>query len=486
MTTDVWTGGSAAASLLETVNAYSGLHDADRLAEGPMDCIVPDFHAEVARSAHLKFLASNPVNELIQEPYCRVVSVELPTGENNIKVRHSIMRTAEARALARRCGLDLIRTGTHLIPSSSYNKMTGESNAAGGERSNSLTESNDKQEEGGVSSAPGGVQLLVAVCVIGDAREHLRRDVKFRLAKQGVNAPPAKPLLDVGFRGGTHPFAIRHKVTRIVKQLVRGAPARIALSDFGSPTEGFPVFQTILDEIRMQANALKAFHRCGPVHASYDQISCFLLPSTTKSPKSSVVHPTRDELEEAKRRRQVEEQKEIHFDNYYDARTAKERLAYAYKLRDGTAWAHQDDGLSLRHLRRLKLFTGWLPKGNKDLYSRRGDVNVPFPFKTNHVTTMEKWSMRETNLEQAERASAVLGKRRGMAISEMHDLQETEDNPSVVDRFHFRVSGSALEIGELKEQLGLKSNRKRVPMPAGPWGTLGKPNTESSPFTNAK
>jgi hypothetical protein len=458
LSTAVWTQGPAADTLMQMVNAYDGVNTADRLAEGPMDCTVPDFNAEVTRRAHLKFLSSNPINEMIQEPFCRVVSVEPRNGDEAVRVRQSIIPTAEGRAMARRFGLDLIRTGTQLISSSD-----------------------------GAPDRSSGVQLVVAVCVVGDHREHLRRDVKLRLAKQGVNAPPAKPLIDVDFRGATHPFAIRHKVARIVRQLVRGAPARITLRDFGSPTEGFPVFQTILDEVKMQANEIKAFHRAGPITAGYDEISCFLLPSTAKSPKSSVMHPTTKELDKVKRLRQVEEQKEIHFDGYYGTLTAKERLQYAYKLRDGTAWAEQDEGLSLRAQRRLKIFQGFIPKGNKDLYSMRGDVNIPFPFKTNHVTTMEKWQYgQETNLDQSERASAVLGKRRNMMVSEMHDMGETEENPSVVDRFQYRMSGNALDVGILKESLGLKNNRKRVPMAAGPWGTLGLPNQEKSPFTTTK
>lgn len=480
LATDVWTEGATRASLMETVNAYDATKAADRLADGPMDCIVPDFHAEVARRAHLKFLTGHPINEMIQEPFCRIVSFEPRNGDPDVTVRQALMPTSQGRAMARQYGLDLIRTGTQLISTTAPHEADADNEEGGG---------------GGPTAPPQpmappptpGVKQLVAVCVIGDAREHLRRDVKFRLSKQGVNAPPPLPLVDMEFRGGCHPFAIRHKVARVVRQLIRGAPARINLKDFGSPSEGFPVFQTILDEIRLQANGLKAFHRAGPITSEYDEISCFLLPSTTKRPISGVIHPTSSELEETKRLRQMEEQREIHFDSYYDLRSAKDRLTYAYKIRDGTAWAHQDEGLSLRDQRRLKVFTGFIPKGNKGLYSRRGDVNTPFPFKTNHITTMDRWNHQtETNLDQSERASAVLGKRRHMNISDMHDLGETEDNPSVVDKFQYRMSGHAMHVGDLKEQLGLKTNRKKVPQAAGPWGTLGKANTESSPHFTTK
>ena len=451
MGTDVWVSTSGPSHQLEeSANAYDASHAADRMAEGPMDCYIPEFNAEATRQAHLRLLSKSPINEMIQEPYCRIQLIEPRDGSKPFSPSlRGVIPTSEARVMARNFGLDLIRSSTEF-------------------RANSSTQ-------------------VVAVCIIGDHREQLRRDVTFRLAKQGVNAPPSKPLIDMAFRGGTHPFAIRHKIARVVKQLVRGAPARITLTDFGTPHEGFPVFQSILDEVMRQSNSIKAFHRASPITATYDEIACFLIPTTAKAPKSSVVHPTSRELEDAKKKRVLEEQKEIHFEGYYGTTTSKDRTRYAFKIDNGTAWAEQDEGLSLRDQRRLKIFQGFLPKGNKDLYSQRGDVNVPFPFKTNHITTMDKWNYgRETNLDQVGRAAAVLGKRRQMPISEMHDLGETEDNPSTVDKFHYRMSGEALDVGSMKEALGLKNNRKRAPMPAGPWGTLGSPNTEESPFHTVK
>lgn len=94
---------------------------------------------------------------------------------------------------------------------------------------------------------------------------------------------------------------------------------------------------------------------------------------------------------------------------------------------------------------------GYLPKGNKDIYAARGDVNLPQPFRTSHSTSIHNLIYpRESNIEQACRGAAVLGKRAGMHVSDMHDSGETSDNSSTLNHSYYRVEGPALEIGELK------------------------------------
>lgn len=311
---------------------------------------------------------------------------------------------------------------------------------------------------------------VIALCALGDHREHLRGMVQFKLQKLGVQPPPTKACIEVPFKGGTHPHAMRVKAVGISRRLLHRHVVRLQLTKFGTPREGFAVFQTILDEVLQQCTLMHAHHTAGRIQSNYQEIYCYLYPATGKSPKSSIAHPSPEQVCEARDLRVLADEKEIFFDDYYNLPTHKARLQYEKKLEDGTAWTAKDDGLSLQRQRAIKVMLGYLPKGNKEMYAARGDVNVPAPFRTSHPTGTDRWNfpLPKDNLEQASRGAAVLGKRAAMPVSTMHDNRETEDQPSTLDRFYYRVEGSALEVGELKEALGLKDNRRRgIPLAPG-------------------
>lgn len=311
---------------------------------------------------------------------------------------------------------------------------------------------------------------VIALCALGSHREHLRGMIRFKLQKLGVQPPPTKACIEVPFKGGTHPHAMRVKAVGIARRLLHRHVVRLQLTKFGTPREGFAVFQTMLDEVLQQCTSLHAYHTAGRIQSNYNEVYCYLYPSTGKSPKASVSHPSPDQVRQARDLRLLADEKEINFDDYYDLPSLKARMQYEKKLADGTAWAAKDDGLSLQRQRAIKVMLGYLPKGNKEMYAARGDVNVPAPFRTSHPTGTDRWNfaLPGDNLEQASRGAAVLGKRAAMPVSTMHDQQETEDQPSTLDRFYYRAQGSALEVGELKEALGLKDNRRRgIPLAPG-------------------
>lgn len=311
---------------------------------------------------------------------------------------------------------------------------------------------------------------IIALCALGNHREHAREMIRFKLQKLGLPPPPTRACIEVPFKGGTHPHAIRVKAVGIAKRLLHRHVVRIQLTKFGTPREGFAVLQTILDEVMQQCTSVHAHHTAGRIQSNYQEIYCYLYPSTGKSPKASITHPSPQIVREARDIRLLADEKEINFDDYYNLPTLKARMQYEQKLADGTAWTEKDDGLSLQRQRAIKVMLGYLPKGNKEMYAARGDVNIPAPFRTSHPTGTDRWNSPppSDNLEQASRGAAVLGKRAGLPVSTMHDSQETEDQPSTLDRFYYRVQGSALEVGELKEALGLKDNRRRgVPLAPG-------------------
>ncbi|KAG8345352.1 hypothetical protein TRVL_03820 [Trypanosoma vivax] len=416
----------------------------EMLAEGSVDTCEVGYSTGRVRKETFLYFQAHPINEMIQESFVRVRSivpsdgsaeVSFPVGDPDTDVDIPV---SQARRMAREMGLDLIRVGAlH-------------------------TQISDRR--------------VVALCTIADHREHMRDMVRFKIKKLGVQAPPTKECIEVPFRGGTHPHAIRFKSIGIAKHILHGHVVRINVTDFGTPREGFPVFQSILDEVMKQTLRLHAFHSAGTVRANYNEIYCYLYPSTGRSPKTTVIHPSQEHIDAVRDRRILEQEREIYFDDLEDKKTARERLSYIQKLQNGTAWADKDEGLSLQRQRDIKLMLGYLPKGNRELYAARGDVNVPAPFRASHPTSVEKWTHPpETNLEQAARGAATLGKRLSMTVSEMHDQQETSENPTTLDHFYYRLQGSALEAGELKEALGLKGNRKKVPRSSPGWATLGMP-----------
>lgn len=417
-------------------------HAHEMLAEGAMDTSEVGYSTNRVRKETLLYFQAHPINEMIQEPFVRIRSIVPGDGQEEVRFPAGDADTdvdipiSQARRMAHELGLDLIRVGAiH-------------------------TEKSDRR--------------VVALCTIADHREHLRDMLRFKMQKLGVQPPPTKECIEVPFHGGTHPHAIRFKSIGIAKRLLQGHAVRINLTDFGTPMEGFPVFQTILDEVKRQTLHLRAYHTSGSVRANYNEVFCYLYPSTGRSPKTTVVHPTPEQLDAAREQRILENEQEVYFEDLNNKKTARDRLEYLQKLEKGTAWADKDEGLSLQRQRDIKLMLGYLPKGNRELYAARGDVDIPAPFRASHPTSVERWTNpAETNLEQASRGAAVLGKRLAMTVSEMHDNQETADNPTTLDRFYYRLQGPALEAGELKEALGLKRNRKSLPRHAPGWATFG-------------
>lgn len=419
--------------------------------EGPLDNARSGSHSTAVRNEHLQYLRAFPINENIQDTFAVISSIQPPDGENITFTASEQVEIpiSEARMIARQHGLDLIK----------------------------ITQNYTKKAD----------RPSIAVCVIADHRQDLRASVRLKLAvKGGIQPPRAISSVEVPFRGGTHPFAIRYKAIGVAKHLVKRTPVRINLTEFGTPREGFPIFQTILDEIKKQCAPLKAFHTAGPIQSNYNEIFCMLLPSTAKHPKHKILHPTTEEIETRRDERILELEKEIVHDEYLNITNPKERLTYLTKLQQGTAWAHKDEGLSLQRQREMKVMLGYLPKGNKELYAARGDVDHNHPYRSSHETSAEKWSYpEETNLEQANRAAALLGQRAAMDISEMHNKGETEDNASVVERFYYRIQGPALEVGQMKESMGLKTNRKKRPGLAPGWATLGLKSGPAEPSWGA-
>ncbi|KPA82940.1 hypothetical protein ABB37_02688 [Leptomonas pyrrhocoris] len=436
------------------------------LQEGAVDTSEVEYSVNRVRKETLLYFQAHPINEMIQEPFVRIrqfappggggrisfnpyepLSVEMEAGEGVKSIVESVnmdvdIPVQEARRMAQELGLDLIRIGAI------YSQKTD--------------------------------RRIVALCLIGDHREHMRDMIKFKIQKLGVQPPPTKECIEVPFKGGTHPHAIRFKCVGVAKHLLHRHAVRINLTKFGTPREGFPVLQSIFDELKRQCLQLKAYHTAGQIRWNYDEIYCYLYPSTGRSPKTTVTHPSPQEVLEARDDSVLENEKEVYFDDLHEKVTQKQRLQYMLKLEKGTAWADKDEGMSLQRQRALKVMLGYLPKGNKDIYAARGDVNITAPFRASHATSVERWSYpSESNLEQASRGAAALGKRAGMPISEMHDQGETAENPTQLDRFYYTAQGPALEMGEFKEALGLKNNRTKQP-PVGPgFATLGTKATDS-------
>eukprot|EP00758_Cryptobia_borreli_P002053 Tbor_TRINITY_DN2743_c0_g1::TRINITY_DN2743_c0_g1_i1::g.15187::m.15187 len=394
------------------------------------------------RHYEMKYNKFFPRNERIQEEYVTISRVIPNDGgkltmippENRIKIR-----TGEARRIAKSLGLDLIKT-----------------------------------RNGGM----GDRRETHAECQIADHRYDKREFIAFHIRKMGFKAVKTREPREMSFRGTSHPHAIWFKSVGVAKIIYQRHPVIVEMDNFGSIREGMAAFQSVLDEIKKQCTKLDAFHTCGPVKAEYDRISCTLYPSTTKSPKTSIIHPTVKELRTVRDHRILEQDKDMYHEDLLEANRlggGKNLVRYMMALRKGTAWAWKDEGLSIKRQRDIKRIYGWLPKGN-GFYAGRGDVELDGPkFRARTPQTVEQVSYpRVSNLEQAERGFAVIQNRYDLPISEMHDNNETEENESTISRFYSRMSGDAMEIGDLKKAFGLKSNRRKLPLlPSGSWATLG-------------
>ena len=439
---DEWWGPRGNA-LVNDIEQYRKSLDAEGVeewlhGEGVMDAIRLNPVSHAATLAARRYTHEYPKNELIQDEYV-VISKIIPTDGSEatvVPVEHRMkMRVGEARRIAKGMGLDLVKVGSigqHSI--SSY-----------------------------------------AQCIITDHRYDKRDYISHMMRTRGVVAPKPKECKDMGFRAATKAHDIWHKSFRVARMLLHGFPVRIWMKDIGAPREGMTAFQGALEGIKGESLKIKAFHTAGAVRMQDDLIECILYPSTIRNPKSAVVHPTAAMLARVRDHRIMEHEKEVFRDNVLETATrGKEGGVYLRKIANGTAWAHNDEGLSLRRLREVKKIGGWLPKGNKQLYEARGDVNMNHPFRAGNATSVDSVSYpRSSNLEQATRGIMTLAARAEMGISEMHDRGETEENESTLQRFYYTVSGDALEVGMHKESWGLKTNRRKLPRAAPGFATLG-------------
>ena len=171
----------------------------------------------------------------------------------------------------------------------------------------------------------------------------------------------------VPFKGGTLDFHLRFKAKMAAKFLTKKRTVLVILTKFGTANEGFPVFSRFLSFVKLECPRNgKAGHKCGPISTSYDEIKMFLYPLVERHSVSNglVIHPTAEELRNAKEERlrdAYEELKDPLYDSSYGL-NAREKFKYEEDLDKGTAWAFQEDGPSLAKSRKMKIYNGWLPK----------------------------------------------------------------------------------------------------------------------------
>eukprot|EP00742_Colponemidia_sp_Colp-10_P018447 GILJ01021308.1.p1 GENE.GILJ01021308.1~~GILJ01021308.1.p1 ORF type:complete len:633 (+),score=81.96 GILJ01021308.1:80-1978(+) len=406
--------------------------------EDTMDHAMSKGIAFVAAKLAMRYTHQYPKNEMIFDEYITISKI-IPTDGTEATVipyEHRMkIRTGEARRIAKGMGLDLIKVG-------SIGKQPIESHA---------------------------------LCIIADHRYDKRDHIAFEMRKRGMGAPRVKECQEMGFRAAIKPHDVWHKSFRVARILLSKFPVRIWMKDIGSAGAGTASFQHVLSEIKRECLKINAFHTAGRVKMSDDLIEVTLYPPTALSPKNEVVHPSDEELRRLRDHRVLEHEKEVFRDTVLEAaRDGKEVSRYMRMLRDGTAWAYKDEGPSLKRLRDLKKTQGWLKKGNKELYAARGDVNINQPFHASSATSIDRVNYpRASNLEQATRGIAALAARAEMDISHMHDQGQTEGNEYTIQRFYYRVSGDALELGQWKESAGTKTNRRKIPAMAPGFATLG-------------
>lgn len=322
-----------------------------------------------------------------------------------------------------------------------------------------------------------------AVCYLEDAGAMLQDFLEYHLKAEDIFALRVRQCYEVGFMGATKLHEMQFKCVFIAKYLAQQHPVRVSLRRFGTAVEGVEVFETLLGLIRKECARFPGrHHTASRVKIDYDEIACYLHPATPQAPLSETVHPSARELAQLRDHRLYEAQREIAVDNWDDV----ERLAapdYKRMVEQGTAWTFRDEGQSLRKQRRNKIYQGWIPKGNKALYEARGDVELDHPFRTSSKTGVESATYpRESNLEQARRGAAVLVKRAHMDVSDMHDQNELEGEPSVLQRYHYSFEGDAIAIGNTKKEMGLKRDRyNKPPRFASGFATQGVAEDKGAP-----
>ena len=419
----------------------------------PVD-VYTEFSADAdIRQALLTFYGRYPTNRMIEEKKVAIVAIRNEKGEQvRFPEGHRVVLSlSEGLQLAESHKADLIKV---------YERDPGADDA-------------------------------IANCIIEPVFYEAQATLEFNLAMIGIRAAKIRQAYEVGFRGATQPHAIWFKSVGIAKHLAHRHPIRISLTKFGTAREAFPQLEAILAAVRKECLQLKAYHTASRISASYHEIAIYLHPSTPRNPQqATIVHPSAEELNDAMEQRLRDRQHEIDVDN----RTAKgiDSIRYQLKVDNGTAWAYQDPGRSMRDIRRMKVMLGWMPKSNKDIYERRGDVELKYPFKAGIRTGLDAIDYpRISNKEQATNGAIVLGRRAAMSIEDMHDQNELEGETSIIRRTHLDMTGDAMAIGDLKRTFGIHKGRKpawdRVPKYAPGYGTMGiadDPGTSASQFAD--
>jgi len=385
----------------------------------------------------MKILQRYPVNHLITASEVALMGIWNPLTASMVEIRDdNRMPIADARSLAAAHQLDLIQVFKD------------------------------------APRSPGDAPFVGVI--IADAQSFAMDDVAdgaYRARTTG-----SYETLEVGFTGGTDGHAIHFKTRALVIWLAKRHPIKLVLRKYGTPREGFPFFEKLLGHVRDEAKRVGVHYTASQLRSEgkgRDVIACTLTPTTPRTPLTATTHPSEEEfkraMDEAEYGRQYDMEVTVH--NEHMEPRDRERLRSMQ--RRGVLWAFRGQGMSLDKQRKLKAFQGALPKGDKHLYQARGDVNES-QTKTSAASTVDKmlWK-RESNLEQARRGATVLGMRHAMPLDEMVDQGETEGHTSVINRQHFHATGPQLELGQLKERLGLKRNRMRFPRRARGFATLG-------------
>jgi translation initiation factor IF-3 len=332
-----------------------------------------------------------------------------------------------------------------------------------------------------LNAAPRLGMQDVAVCIIADATSFAMDEMETQFARQ-PGPIGTYETLEVGFTGATDGFAVKFKTREIAKFLARKHFVRVVLRHFGTPREGFPVFEVILEEIKKEAKRIKVDFAAGTIRYDKGELVMMLMPSTPKAPVHATTVPSQADIAKA--------MDEAIYDEQYDREVVApgemahepDRKRMEWMRHNGLAWTYRSRGLTLAQQRVLKVFQR-LPKNQTKMFMARGDVNVKqFTGKSKTSNSALLWP-RVSNLDQSRRGTTVLTTRHDMGLSEMIDEGETESNTSRTASLWYRGAGDALDVGSAKEQLGLKTNRHRIPRKAAGFATLGVQEASQYPST---
>lgn len=393
-----------------------------------------DFETSL-RHALMRYYSLYPVNTLITSENVVIMAVQDKTTGEEIRLPppQEPITSAQAREVAEAHDLDLVQVG--------------------------VMQSRSRSEPETV--------LCVLTDHLGAVMDELQWTAQESLDKPRDNFE----TLEVGFRGGTDAHAIWFKTREVARMLKKGHPVLLSLAEFGTPREGFPVMDTILAAMQAECRKYGSVYAVGKVRYDNGSLKALVMPSTHKTPLTTSKHPSQKELAEGLSDALYDEQYDREVTVHNDGMHFKDKQGL-YMYPDAFNWALRGGGLSLRSQRKLKITQGWLPKGEK-IYKLRGDVNDR-EWRTLSQTTAESiGSPAESNIDQARRAATVLTLRHNLRISDMHDQQETEGNTSTIATAHYRTEGNALDVGALKEDLGLKTNRVKLPRKASGFATMG-------------